>query len=448
MADARSRIQALSPDRRALIDALAAGRRPDRVPTTAAQERYWQLNQADPADPRYLWPWALSLRGPLDTDALDRAVRSVLNRHDLLTSTFRRQDGELWQLRGTAPARGPRIVRVPDGAAGVQREIERVNRRGRDLARQAPVDTTLLRLGPDDHVLVADIHAIANDAWSMRLFLDDLAAHYNGSAPASRPAPFAEHAARQRRWLAGEEAERQARHWGRALADLPPAPLPPAPGGAADGRRCVVRRAEVPAGAMEAVRDIGRRAGATPFMTLYALFADVLGTLTGRTDVVVASSVSGRDTRDTHHVIGCFVNRVVLRIDVGGAAGDRELVRRGRASVVQALANARLPFEHVVRRVAPHAYHRPAPLADVMFVYDDQDGRAATGATPRFTGLEASFVESEYRTTRFALLLTARPVPSGRLVLEAHCPSDPHHVRTAQEVLRRCVLRLARLRGA
>ncbi|MFG3014174.1 condensation domain-containing protein [Streptomyces cinerochromogenes] len=448
MADARSRIQALSPDRRALIDALAAGRRPDRAPTTAAQERYWRLNQADPADPRYLWPWALSLRGPLDTDALGRAVRSVLNRHDLLTSTFRRQDGELWQMRGTAPARGPRLVEVSDGPGGVQREIERVNRRGRELARQAPVDTTLLRLGPDEHVLVADIHAIANDAWSMRLFLDDLAAHYNGSPPASRPVPFAEHAARQRRWLAGEEAERQARHWDRALAGLPPAPRPAVPGGAADGPRCVVQRTDVPAGVMDGVRAIGRRAGATPFMTLYALFADVLGTLTGRTDIVVASSVSGRDTPDTHQVIGCFVNRVVLRVDVGGTPGDQELVRRGRASVLAALANARLPFEHVVRRVAPHEYHRPAPLTDVMFVYDDQDGWAATGAAPRFTGLETSFVEPEYRTTRFALLLTARPVPSGRLVLEAHCPSDPHHVRTAQELLRRCALRFARLRGA
>ncbi|WP_225821720.1 condensation domain-containing protein [Streptomyces naphthomycinicus] len=442
MADARSRIQALSPDRRALMDALVAGRRPDRAPTTPAQERYWRLNQADPADPRYLWPWALSLCGPLDTDGLGRAVRSVLDRHDLLTSTFRRQDGELWQLRGTAPARGPRPVEVPDGPDGVQREIERINRRGRDLARQPPVDTTLLRLGPDRHVLVVDIHAIANDAWSMRLFLDDLAAHYNGSAPLSRPLPFAEHAARQRRWLAGAEAERQTRHWVRALAGLPPRLLP-----AADGFRSVTRRTELPAGVTAAVRDLGRRAGATPFMTLYALVADVLGSLTGRTDIAVASSVSGRDTPDTHHVVGCFVNRVVLRADLSGAPGELELVRRGREGVRQALANARLPFEHVVRRVLPDEYDRPAPLTDVMFVYDDQDGRAATGTAPRFAGLETSFVEPEYRTTRFALLLTARPVPSGRLVLEAHCPSGRHHVRTADELLRRCAARLTRLHG-
>ncbi|MEU2511189.1 condensation domain-containing protein [Streptomyces syringium] len=444
MADARSRAQALSHDRKALLDALLARRRPPRAPTTAAQERFWHLNRMDPADPRYRWPWAVALGGRLDTGALDRAVRAVLARHDLLTSTFDRQDGELWQLRGTAPAPGPRVVEVRDGQAGVQREIERVNRQSRDLAREAPVDITLLRLGADEHVVVVDIHAIANDAWSMRIFLDDLASHYNGTAGAARPAPYADHAAGQRRWLDGEEAERQARYWSRELTGLPPAPL--AHNSPADeAHRGVVQRADMPAGVLDRVRELGRRAGATPFMTLYALFAEVLGGLTGRTDIALATSVAGRDDPRTHDVIGCFVNRIVLRVDVAGSPSARELAARGRATALTAFANSRLPFEHVVRRVAPDEYDRPAPLADVMFVYDDQDGAAATGAAPRFTGLDSALVEPDYRTTRFALLLTARPLPSGALALEAHSSDGRRSVETARELLHRYAGRLTGL---
>src|SRR2546421_692913 len=98
------------------------------------------------------------------------------------------------------------------------------------------------------------------------------------------------------------------------------------------------------------VGRFGRRYGATPFMVLLAAFQAVLGRYTGRRDIVVSTGVGTRGPQ-TENLIGCFINIVVLRTSLEGAATFVELVRRVREVTVGALAEQDLPFDKLVEEL-------------------------------------------------------------------------------------------------
>jgi hypothetical protein len=374
----------LSDERRELLALLAA-----RKATTPGQLRFWRLNQADPADPAYSWPWALRLPGPVDEPRLRRALDVVLDRHEILTSAYDWDDGSLWQVDAARPQ-----LQVVD--TDVQTALREDNRRPFHLGSEPPLRVSLL---PDD-VLLVNIHNIASDGWSMRVFADELTRACRGEDLPEPALPYHRHAARQRGWLASRRAEQEVAYWRRRLAGLEPRN--------GRSRESTVERVRIDAGVAEKVRLLGRAAKATPFMAMFALFAKLHGDRTGSHDVAIGTSVSGR-APDAERTIGYFVNRVVLRMNTRGE--DLDLVRRARTTAVEAFAHATIPFEHVVERLFPAEYLAAAPLVDVMFVFD-------TGG--------AAVVEPEYRTSKFSLVVNVKPDANG-YAIEAHHPKGAPH---------------------
>ena len=375
----------LSDERRELLALLAA-----RKATTPGQLRFWRLNQADPADPAYSWPWALRLPGAVDEQRLRHALDVVLDRHEILASAYDWDDGSLWQV----PASRPRLHVVDTDVQTVLRED---NLRPFHLASEAPLRVSLL---PEDDVLLVNIHNIASDGWSMRVFVDELTRAYRGEDLPEPSLPYHRHAARQRSWLASRRAEQEMAYWRRRLAGLEPRN--------GRSRESTVERIRIGADVAEKVRLLGTAAKATPFMTMFALFAKLHGERSGSQDVAIGTSVSGR-APDAERTIGYFVNRVVLRMNTRG--DDLDLVRRAKTTAVEAFAHATVPFEHVVERLFPAEQLAAAPLVDVMFVFD-------SGGAP--------VVEPEYRTSKFSLVVNVKP-DDGGYAIEAHHPKGAPH---------------------
>src|SRR6185436_7310446 len=88
--------------------------------------------------------------------------------------------------------------------AAAARAAEEEARRPFDLERGGPARFALLRLGPEDHLLLATLHHVAGDAWSLDLFRAELAALYHAflcGAPSplpELPVQYADYAAWQR----------------------------------------------------------------------------------------------------------------------------------------------------------------------------------------------------------------------------------------------------------
>src|SRR5438876_1226913 len=70
----------------------------DGAPLSFAQQRLWLIQQLDPQSYLYNVPRALHIRGQLDVQALEKALTSIIKRHEILRTTFPAdENGRPWQ---------------------------------------------------------------------------------------------------------------------------------------------------------------------------------------------------------------------------------------------------------------------------------------------------------------------------------------------------------------
>ncbi len=358
------------------------------LPLSFAQQRLWFIDQLDPGSAVYNSPHPLRLRGPLDLGILARTLEQIVRRHESLRTRFSAVDGRPVQVID-APFR-PALPRIDLGAlAAGRREAEALRlaleeaRRPFDLARGPLLRAGAVRLAADEHVVLFDMHHIVSDGRSMEVLVREVAALYRAFQE-GRPSPlpelpiqYADFAHWQRSWLAGETLAREVQHWRERLAGAPAIlalpldrPRSPRRDPRSDHR---LLRLERPLA--EALRGIGRRRGATTFMTFLAGAQALLARYSGQDDVCVGVPIAGRNRAETEGLIGFFVNTLVMRGSLAGDPSFDELLGRVKESALAAYAHQEVPFDKLVEELAGGRDLGVSPLFQVMFSLEDNPSR-------------------------------------------------------------------------
>ena len=230
---------------------------------------------------------------------------------------------------------------MPTGwsASRLGEAVGAVARHGFDLAAEIPLRATLFRVADDEHVLVAVVHHIAADGWSVRPLVGDLGVAYAsrcaGQAPGWAPLPvqYVDYTLWQRAQL-GDLADgdspiaAQLGYWEQALAGMPERlelptdrPYPPV----ADYRGASVA-VDWPAELQQRVREVAREHNATSFMVVQAALAVLLSKLSASTDVAVGFPIAGRGDPALDELVG------FLRQHLGAAGRSGRGSHRRRAA--------------------------------------------------------------------------------------------------------------------
>ena len=140
------------------------------MPLSFAQSRLWFLDQLQGPSPVYNMAVALRLSGRLDAEALGAALADVVGRHESLRTLFAAPEGIPRQV--VVPAEradfGWQVVDATGWPASrLDEAIDAVARHSFDLAAEIPLRARLFRVADDEHVLVAVVHHIAGDGWSV-----------------------------------------------------------------------------------------------------------------------------------------------------------------------------------------------------------------------------------------------------------------------------------------
>ncbi|WP_042379395.1 non-ribosomal peptide synthetase [Streptacidiphilus melanogenes] len=387
--------------------AVPDGAHDDDRPRTAsfAQRRLWFLDQLAKDASGSLLPLALRLRGPLDADALERALAGIADRHEVLRTRFTAVGGE--PVPQVDPAGGSSLERVE--ATDVASLFAAQLARPLDLATEHPMRAVLARLAADDHVLLVTIHHIAVDGWSWDVLMRELAAGYQGEAVAAPALQYGEVAAAQAERLSGVRMEKLLGYWRERLDGLAPLALPtdrPRPrfwDGAGD-----VVRFRLPADLVAEVDVLARKHRATRYMLLLAVYQALLGHWSGRTDIAVCSTLADRGSAQVADLIGPFVNTVVLRADLSGGPGFDALLDRVRAGVLQDLSRCEAPFDTVVRAVGGERDLSRHPLAQASFTLLNTAHHEL-----RLPGLEVELVPPPLGGTALDVFLDLNLCPDG-----------------------------------
>ncbi|MFI5511753.1 amino acid adenylation domain-containing protein, partial [Mycobacterium sp. NPDC051804] len=163
------------------LEPLVPVERPAVVPLSFAQNRLWFIEQLQGPSAVYNLAVALHLDGRLNPQALGAAWVDVVGRHESLRTLFPAPNGIPKQL--VVPAEQAEVGwQVVDAAGWPQRQLEEavdaVARRPFDLASEIPLRATAFRVSDVEHVLVAVVHHIAADGWSIAPLVRDLGVAY------------------------------------------------------------------------------------------------------------------------------------------------------------------------------------------------------------------------------------------------------------------------------
>ncbi|MBP2479051.1 amino acid adenylation domain-containing protein [Crossiella equi] len=372
------------------------------LPLSFAQRRLWFLDRLAPGATDYLVPFVLRLSGDLDEQALRAAVAGLASRHAILRTRYPEVDGEPRQLVTDEPV--PFRVVTADGDP-----LDLVHADLRvpfDLATEPPVRATLIRVSTTEHVFLLTLHHICSDGASAEVLATELAALYRGTPPTAPAVQYADYAV----WQREQDYTEGLRHWTSTLHALSTLDLP------TDRRRPRVRdwrgdrfAVELPAETGQAVTELARTHGATPFMVLLAAFQAVLARHTGQRDIPVGTAVAGREHPELAGLLGFFANTLVLRGDLSGDPDFTTLLARVRDTALAAYAHAEVPFERVVEILAPDRDPSRNPLFQVLFEIREDGGGI------ELPGLAVEQVGISWPVAKFDLMLSVLVRADGSL---------------------------------
>ncbi len=372
--------------------------RNQRLPLSFAQRRLWVLDQIEPNNPLYNIPRPMRLTGLLNVKALETALNGIVERHEILRTTYAAEKAEPFQVIAAQQKLPLPVIDLsgfpaPEREREGQRLVQEQAATPFDLARDPITRNVLLKMADDDHILSMITHHIASDGWSSGILLRELTGLYEAALlgkSADLPElsiQYADYAVWQRNWLQGEVLEQQLAYWKRQLEGAPPVLLLPTdrPRPERPTFRGAMHRFLLSANLAESIRALSRQQGGTAFMTMLAAFQTLILHYTGQPDIVLGTDLANRTTVQTEALIGFFVNLLALRTDLSGDPAFTELLGRVREVALGAYAHQDVPFDKLVEELQPERSLSHNPLVQVLFVQQN----TPRGATP-MPGLEMS----------------------------------------------------------
>ncbi len=359
----KQNIAKLSPAKRALLErqmqkkkspAQAHSIHPtlDRLgplPLSFAQQRLWFADRLKPGDPVLNRPTHFRLTGSLNVAALAQSLNEIICRHETLRSQFPTENGQPFlkikpSLSISLPVIDLSLHAATERAEQVQQIIQQENQQPFDLAEGPLIRRQLLKLDADEHLLLITLHHTIFDGWSADILKQEIAVLYSAfSAGKTSPLSalsiqYADFAHWQRQQLDKAKIETQLKYWTSQLGgELPILTLP------TDRPRSIQTSASgathtffLSQSLTNALTTLSQRQGVTLFMTLLSAFKVLLYRYTGQTDVIVGVPIAGRDRVETESLIGVFINTLALRTTLSDNPTVRELLKRVRATSLEA----------------------------------------------------------------------------------------------------------------
>lgn len=434
IAQLAAHIEELDPAQSAeIMPALTTQERPEHLPLSQAQQFLWYFYQLEPTSPFYNIPLAFHLRNRLSLRALEKSLQVIMQRHEILRTSFGLSEldepEQRIQQAYTVPLSFNNLAELPaaerDQALNVllQEEAKRPF-----VLEQGPLfRARLIHLNTDEHVFLLTFHHSVFDGWSQHLLLRELSALYEyyeayyeqnnhneqndqdvtqlltvaGKLP-ELPVQYADYTLWQRSGMREQQLQQQLAYWRTQLLDAPTAlnlpgdhPRPPV-----QTFRGAVERFVLPAAATSALKAISQREDTTLFMTLLAAFSALLSRYSGQNEVLIGSPVANRNYVEVESLLGFFVNMLVLRCDLEGRPSFNELLQRIRTTTLEAYAHQDVPFEYLVQQSGIERSTNMNPFFQAVLVLQH-----ARPAVEQLGTVEATWLESHSATSKFDLVL-------------------------------------------
>ncbi|RXF01352.1 non-ribosomal peptide synthetase/type I polyketide synthase [Pseudoalteromonas sp. PS5] len=354
-------------------------------PLTFAQQRLWFIDEMEGGSSAYNQAWAIKLTGELNTVAMENAIKSVIERHTILRTTYHQGDEAFQQINENFEFELALVDISNVNKAQRDDEIERIiNEEQRlpfVLSQDLMVRSKLLRLGQTEHVLLFSQHHICTDGFSMSRLFEELSFYYNGFLSDNKPAlpalpiQYMDYAYWQREHMQGETFAAELESVCERLRGAPQVHSLPL-----DFQRPNQQSyrgdkwiSNLDNTLSKKLHALAKSTNTTLFMVMNSALSILISKLGTENDVVIGTPVANRGEQETMPLIGFFVNTMAIRTQVDVEQSFTELLTQVKEECLHTYENQHIPFELVVEKINPErslGYH---PLVQILLVVQDKN---------------------------------------------------------------------------
>lgn len=376
--------------------------RSEQLPLSYSQQRLWFIDQLGEGSVQFNMPGYFLFEGDFDRKVFERALKALLDRHEVLRTHFSSANDGVQQIiaaRYDLPLRNLDLSVLEEGEKIEQarRLIDEEVAIPFDLSEDLMLRVLLLKLSESQHLVAYTIHHIASDGISRGILQRDLTALYTALCEQEvnplpeLPVQYADYALWQRQWLQGRLLENGLAYWKNQLAGIPAVHSLPL-----DKPRPATQRfmgkslhTRINGLLLARIKAMCQKHGCTFFMFMHTAMSVLLSRYSAQRDIVVGTAINGRHHHDTENLIGFFINDLVLRVRIPEHASFAELLDLQKQVILDAYAWQYIPFEMLVEELNPQRSMSHSPLFQIKL--DERSLVDAGSSLPdlEFTNLAA-----------------------------------------------------------
>ena len=383
-----------------------------------SQARLLSVEQKGGPDGLYHLSAVLKLSGELDLDALRTAFSVLLNRHQILRTTYQIDEtGAHQSVMSAVPDILEIVDELPDACSDDQiaERIAPYTTKPFDLSKEAPIRAVYFPQSDSAGYLLVVTHHIAFDAWSEATLVRHLLMAYIGASagqsiedisalmPNDGP-QFADYSQWEADWLESDAAQLERKYWSAQLSDLPESIRLPVDRSHRSPTYRTHAGAEVQrpldADLTSNLKALASREDTTLYVLLQAAFSLLLSRYGDQDDLIIGTTTASRARPELEKTIGFLVNTLPLRHRIDWASDFSGHVGRTKAIVSDALGHQLLPFDEIVDISGADRATPGGPLFQTLFVYQN-----VPPAKGELAGLEVSRFDLPKQLARFHLTL-------------------------------------------
>lgn len=312
------------------------------------QKRLWQL-QSDHPEATYRVNCRVHIAGNLDVSALQRAIDQVIQRHEVLRTTFHRLPGLTIPVQVIGESKHLDLPMHDLSTDDPGRQQERIaewrqNTDDANLEEGPLLQLALFKLGNNEHLLHIDLPALCADSASMKNLVEEISQAYaiqtrGDGHLAEDPMQYVDISEWQNELMESEDAEQAHRFWGginflEVLDIFLPLEKPFFTGSRFKPQAYAWTVPAELTGKLEAVAD-NMDVSFSAF--LQACWRTLLWRLTGQSDIVVGTVTDGRNYEELQTAVGMLSRHVPIRGHLEEGTVFSDLARQTEKSVEAAL---------------------------------------------------------------------------------------------------------------
>ena len=365
----------------------------ESYPLSSSQNRLWILSRFQGSSESYNMPSSLILNIEKVED-FKKSIHAIIERHEILRTVFKEnENGEGRQHIIPAKDFDFTIQTIDytnesNPQASAIKYVQEDGYKPFDLENGPILRIALLQLDTNTYVFYYNMHHIISDAKSMELLGKDVQSYYSDLLEGKTPElpelkiQYKDYAVWEAEELTKETSKEDQKYWTNYLSgNLPVLDLPGAKMRSKavthDGTRLSTM---VSAENTALLKEYCQESGGTVFMGLLAVFSVLFNKYSNQKDIIIGSSIEGRDHIDLANQIGCYVNTLVHRNNVDGTLSFNEFFETVKKNVIASFDHQQYPFDKVLEDLSIERKAGRNALFDVMLtlqntgdVLDDEE---------------------------------------------------------------------------